>query len=175
MFRSARGLRIRAISAACLVLGLSGVAQAGDAAAWPNVDRRLGPLFQSAVAQSAARLQAAGCAAILGDFRDIRTGRLLTERLAETRQNASEYLARWLTFTSGQGLRPCENSERMAFTSPGSRVVFVCHDQFIAMWRKNDGLAANIVIHEALHSLGLGENPPDSKAITAQVQARCGR
>jgi hypothetical protein len=29
-----------------------------------------------------------------------------------------------------------------------------------------------IVIHEFLHTLGLGENPPTSAAITAQVLAR---
>ena len=30
------------------------------------------------------------------------------------------------------------------------------------------------IIHEMLHSLGLGENPPESVAITAQVLKRCG-
>jgi hypothetical protein len=29
------------------------------------------------------------------------------------------------------------------------------------------------VIHEMLHSLGLGENPPSSLAITAKVMSRC--
>jgi hypothetical protein len=32
-----------------------------------------------------------------------------------------------------------------------------------------------MVIHEMLHSLGLGENPPSSREITKQVTARCGR
>jgi hypothetical protein len=30
-----------------------------------------------------------------------------------------------------------------------------------------------VVLHETLHTLGLGENPPDSRAITRQVTARC--
>jgi hypothetical protein len=30
------------------------------------------------------------------------------------------------------------------------------------------------VIHEALHTLGLGENPPDSREITRRVAERCG-
>jgi hypothetical protein len=171
MFRCARGLHVRII---LLVLGLSAVARADNTAAGPNVDRRLGPLFASAVAQSAAKLQTQECAAVLKDFRD-RTGRPLTERLEETGETASEYLAHWLTFTSGTGLRPCANSERLAFTSPSGRVVFICRDQFDATWRKSQGLAANTLIHEALHSLGLGENPPNSKFITARVQARCGR
>ena len=32
-----------------------------------------------------------------------------------------------------------------------------------------------VLIHELLHSLGLGENPPDSAAITDRVMARCER
>ena len=35
-------------------------------------------------------------------------------------------------------------------------------------------LARAVIIHEALHSLGLGENPPSSQAITARVLNRCG-
>ncbi len=31
------------------------------------------------------------------------------------------------------------------------------------------------LIHEILHTLGLGENPPSSREITARVLARCGR
>jgi hypothetical protein len=31
------------------------------------------------------------------------------------------------------------------------------------------------VIHEVLHSLGLGENPPSSDHITERVRARCGQ
>jgi hypothetical protein len=32
-----------------------------------------------------------------------------------------------------------------------------------------------MVIHEFLHSLGLGENPPSNVEITKQVLTRCGR
>jgi hypothetical protein len=31
-----------------------------------------------------------------------------------------------------------------------------------------------LIIHEVLHTLGLGENPPPSADITARVMARCG-
>lgn len=34
-------------------------------------------------------------------------------------------------------------------------------------------MTANILIHEGLHCLGLGENPPASGDITAEVAARC--
>jgi hypothetical protein len=37
------------------------------------------------------------------------------------------------------------------------------------------GYAAVIVIHEALHTLGLPENPPTSEEITARVRERCSK
>ena len=40
---------------------------------------------------------------------------------------------------------------------------------------RNRQTAEIIVIHEFLHTLGLGENPPTSEAITAQIALRCGR
>ena len=36
------------------------------------------------------------------------------------------------------------------------------------------GSLATVVIHEELHSLGLGENPPSSQEITRRVESRCG-
>jgi hypothetical protein len=37
----------------------------------------------------------------------------------------------------------------------------------------NEAVAEATVIHEALHTLGLGENPPTSREITAGVLKRC--
>jgi hypothetical protein len=40
---------------------------------------------------------------------------------------------------------------------------------------RQDGVTVELVlIHELLHSLGLGENPPSSAEITRQVTKRCG-
>jgi hypothetical protein len=44
---------------------------------------------------------------------------------------------------------------------------------FVRTQRRNPDLAAVIIVHEALHSLGLEENPPSSGEITAAVAARC--
>ena len=33
--------------------------------------------------------------------------------------------------------------------------------------------AEDLIIHELLHSLGLGENPPTSSQISSQVMRRC--
>jgi hypothetical protein len=38
---------------------------------------------------------------------------------------------------------------------------------------RNSRHAEALLIHEMLHSLGLGENPPTSHQITARVRARC--
>jgi len=38
---------------------------------------------------------------------------------------------------------------------------------------KNPSLTEAFLIHEELHSLGLGENPPSPKAITGRVLAKC--
>jgi len=35
-------------------------------------------------------------------------------------------------------------------------------------------VAEAVIIHETLHSLGLGENPPTSDEITRRVFSRCG-
>jgi hypothetical protein len=50
-------------------------------------------------------------------------------------------------------------------------VVFICFRQ-LSLLRREEQEA--VLIHEMLHSLGLGENPPESVAITAQVLKRCG-
>jgi TolB-like protein/DNA-binding winged helix-turn-helix (wHTH) protein/Tfp pilus assembly protein PilF len=71
----------------------------------------------------------------------------------------------------GSARESCTAGLTYAFTTPGSRVIFVCGPQFM---RAFPTLAEEVVIHEVLHSLGLGENPPSSREITAQVRERCG-
>jgi hypothetical protein len=56
----------------------------------------------------------------------------------------------------------------MAFTYPGWQVICVADNS-----DRDPDAATIIVIHEFLHTLGLGENPPTSEAITEQVTLRC--
>jgi hypothetical protein len=51
-------------------------------------------------------------------------------------------------------------------------VVYICPG-FAAFDRRYPDEAEATLIHEALHSLGLGENPPSSRHIQARVRARC--
>jgi hypothetical protein len=65
-----------------------------------------------------------------------------------------------------------------AFTTPGSRSVYVCSSPFMTLGRRAGLISpATVVIHEMLHSLGLGEGGPfpSSIEITLRVQTRCGR
>ena len=62
----------------------------------------------------------------------------------------------------------------LAFTQTGSLVVRVCGRQFSNRFVQNRTTTEIILIHEFLHVLGLGENPPTREAITERVAARCG-
>ena len=54
------------------------------------------------------------------------------------------------------------------------RRVFVCKT-FAEVQLRQPGVAESMVIHEILHTLGLGETPgqPTSIEITQRVEARC--
>lgn len=138
-----------------------------------SIDRRLGRDLRPALEEAARKLSDGRCQAILSDFSDS-SGHRLDENLSATGQAMPGYLG-WVVFFDGRATQPCTNREVLAWTTPGSRAVSVCGDQFTAMARGRRGDAANILIHETLHTLGLGEGPPDAREITAQVQSRCGR
>ncbi|HTY41869.1 MAG TPA: hypothetical protein VMH79_08365 [Thermoanaerobaculia bacterium] len=127
----------------------------------------------AAVKNAAARLGSPGCREIFSDFHDGQ-GNTLQQNLDALGVTGAFYL-QWTLFYDGTGSRLCERRNILAATAPGSRSVFVCMAQFLEVARREPRLASALVIHEELHSLGLGENPPDSKTITARVLARCGQ
>lgn len=71
---------------------------------------------------------------------------------------AFEKYLEWLVIHDATGTKKCNNSIQFAFTAPGSRVVFVCGRAFAKMSRGEPARATAVLIHEALHTLGLGEN-----------------
>jgi hypothetical protein len=109
------------------------------------------------------------CQEVLADFRDA-SDQTLWEVLKGKQVSAREYL-RWISFADGRGSRACGDKGALAATAPGSRVVFICPSAFAGA---SDEEAEIAVIHEMLHSLGLGENPPRSRDITDRVRRRCG-
>lgn len=146
---------------------------AADAAERPNV-RLSGQAGRHAVTRAldaaADRLARPECAALLSEFRDAE-GRTLQENLTERGVDAPGYLATVL-FYDGHWNGRCAKKGVVAVTTPGSRVVMVCHG-FYQLWLAEPEHAEAILIHEALHTLGLGENPPSSREITRRVQDRC--
>jgi hypothetical protein len=122
-----------------------------------------------AIEGAMARLDRADCQEVLSDFTD-ESGQNLAKRLLASGMSPAKALAA-LRFVDDRESPQCQGDNVMAFTQPGSHVIRVCGRQF----RDRDLAAAEIIIiHEFLHALGLGENPPTSKEITERVTARCG-
>lgn len=118
------------------------------------------------------RLRNPECQRVFSDFRDA-AGRTLRERLEALAQTGDGYLAGRMWFVDGSGRRACQDSQTVAVTGRGSSVVFVCATQLRARVFHDPAFVEATLIHEELHSLGLGENPPSSHEITEQVQRRC--
>jgi hypothetical protein len=138
-----------------------------------SIDRRLDRSLLPSLEEAVRKLGDSRCQQVLEDFAD-RSGQRLDVRLASAGMSLPSYLGS-VVFSDGRGTRPCFDRQVLAWTTPGSRAVSICWDQFAAHQRANAGDAANLIIHEALHTLGLAENPPDAREITAQVLARCCR
>jgi hypothetical protein len=79
-------------------------------------------------------------------------------------------------FVDGSAQPGCRRSRVALSASPGVRRVFVCR-AFADFQLRQPGVAESMVIHEILHTLGLGEAPqhgaPTSIEITQRVEARC--
>jgi hypothetical protein len=111
------------------------------------------------------------CQKILADFKDAE-GRTLRENLdARFGVPPAEYL-RMIPFLDGSPQRLCRWSKVDLVTTPGVARIFVC-GQFARTETSDPWTAEAIVIHEMLHTLGLGENPPTSTEITKRVKGRC--
>ena len=133
-------------------------------------DRRFA--VQGTVDGAAARLSRPSCQDVLADFADESGQSLRTRLLARGNSPAEAFSA--LRFVDSHSAPQCSAGTTLAFTQTGSRVIHVCGKQFVKRSMRNRMTAEVIMIHEFLHTLGLGENPPTSEAITAQVVLRCG-
>jgi hypothetical protein len=139
-------------------------------------NKHLESALSAALPQASRRLATSACRAILHDFHDAR-GRTLRSNLQTLGCEAHEYL-RLVVFVNGEHVRRCQKRGVLAVTMPGSRVVHVCRS-FAWQHQQRPAWAELILIHEALHSLGLEERPVDQRApttdaITRQIQRRCG-
>jgi hypothetical protein len=171
----------RWLPVSCLVIAAAAPAAAAErrsADLWGEV-RLLDPQTAGAVRRAltgaAGRLRKQRCQELLFDYRD-QQGRPLQARLSELGVDAAGHL-RGIVFREGWGTGQCESNERLAFTRPGASTVWVCGGKFEHAMATNSRWAEATIIHEALHTLGLGEGPSpiSSLAITRRVLDRCGR
>lgn len=162
---------------AALVAGIvvGGWSEAGETRTAPY--RRLSggevaSSVRAAVEGARERLARQGCGQVLDEFEDA-AGRTLRANLDALALTPAEYLDR-IFFYDAEGAGHCRTTKVLAMTTPGSRVVVVCGARFVAARRHDRRLTEVVLIHETLHTLGLGENPPRSSEITSRVFARCG-
>ena len=151
------------------------VAAQGQRGPWPLVhvaDPVARQATTGALEAVAGRLAQDACREILTDFTDA-SGRSLASQLSSVATDIDTYLT-MITFVDGTRDQRCD-SGAVLFTAPGSRVVRVCSDQLKRIAPLKPEYVVASFIHEILHTLGLGENPPSSSQITARVLARCGR
>jgi hypothetical protein len=77
-----------------------------------------------------------------------------------------------LVFIDGSRDPVCRIGRAALTTTPGSQVIRVCPG-FARFQLQDPGRSASLIIHESLHALGLGENPPSSSEITQHVERQC--
>lgn len=160
--------------ALCLVGGPgahTGAADRGPAARMPvgrpALDDKV-PELRWARVRARERLGRPECQAVLADFESVNGGRLDLVLRASGR-TAQEQLD-LLVLQSGLGRPLCDHGASLAFTQVRSPVVSICLRRFTLLRPPEQDA---VLIHEMLHSLGLGENPPESVAITERVLRRC--
>jgi hypothetical protein len=131
-------------------------------------------LVRRAVSGAFRSLGDARCQRVLTRFQDA-SGRTLDSNLEALGTSPQGYL-RYVLFYDGSASPACKakgSKNVFAATAPGSRVVLVCLPQFRAALARQPFHGEAVVIHEMLHTLGLGENPPTTEEITRQVMGAC--
>jgi len=136
----------------------------------------------AAITRAVSKLANPTCAAVFSRFTNhvppFSDNETAQDVLSRHNLSPQEWMTQRMIFYGGAGQARCQGSASYAFVpSPGSRIVRVC-DNYLSL-RPMPGEAANTLIHEALHTLGLGESPghqnqPTSTQIAAAVREACG-
>lgn len=177
------GGAVLAVSAASLTLHPSATAQAASpepsrasvAASTARLrvpDAALEWTLRQAINGAHRRLEDPSCLEVFSDFQAL-DGTVLSDVLAERQLSPQEHLGR-LAFWDGSHFRQCQRPGIAFITGPGYAIVYVCPAGFRRLSR-DPRKAQATVIHEVLHSLGMGENPPTPREITDRVLERCGQ
>jgi len=141
---------------------------------WPKIQIR-DPVTRDATRRAldgaVKWLSTSQCARLFSEFHDLQ-GQALAERLRQLQSTPVDYL-RLVYFQDGERHPTCQRDGILAFTEVGSRVVYVCGRDFARAWNRDQRVILATLIHEMLHSLGLGENPPTPHDISYRVQQLC--
>jgi hypothetical protein len=176
-------LRLSSAFASVVLLALFPAAAGAADARRTSVSRKALNAYDNAAVErakegAAVRLRNPECLQVLTDFTDER-GRTLEERLESWGMSAADYVLS-VPFTDGAAAPPCKKSRVRLATVPGMFPVFVCtgsvsrlNSRFAEVQARQPAVAEYMVIHEMLHTLGLGENPPSTFEITDKVRERC--
>jgi hypothetical protein len=135
-----------------------------------DIETRLA--MRLAIEGAATRLARPGCQDVLAEFAD-ESGQRLSTKLATSGQRPLDAFG-GLRFLDDRLALRCRRGSTLAYTQTGASSILVCGDRFRLAFRWNPEWTEIVVIHEFLHALGLGENPPTSQAITERVNMRCG-
>jgi hypothetical protein len=141
--------------------------------AWPRVhvpDPVAGRASRQALDQARRLLGEPRCRSVLTQFAD-REGHALADRLNALGVEVQTYLT-MIVFIDDTRHRSCVEGV-IGFTTPGSRVVHLCLDELKRTWQQKPTHVVAAFIHEMLHTLGLGENPPSTREITRRVLQQC--
>jgi hypothetical protein len=133
-------------------------------------DRVTAHLTRQALDRAWSLLAKPRCRSLLTEFAD-REHRPLSARLAALGVDVQTYLT-LVVFIDDARNHKCVAGV-IGFTVPGSRVVRLCGAELQRAWQSDSKHLVGALIHEMLHTLGLGENPPSSNEITRLVLGRC--
>ena len=160
----------RAVLASAILLAAANV----DAAAPLTLAGWDARAVDSARTGALQRLESEECRKVFTDFTDAQ-GRSLQQNLEEWSPSPAEYIG-LIPFVDGSSQALCRKTKTALVASPGVRRVYVCKT-FAEVQLRQPGVAESMVIHEILHTLGLGKAPmpgqPTSIEITQRVEARC--
>jgi hypothetical protein len=106
-------------------------------------DKSASQHVQRALDGARLRLKNLSCPMVLSDFTDL-SGQPLAAVLRERGETGESYL-RSMLFYDGSRYPNCRHGRTMAFTTPGSRVVFICTAEFS---RASPAYAEATLIHE---------------------------
>jgi len=160
----------RAVLASAILLAATSV----DAAAPLTLTGWDARAVESARSGAVKRLESDECRKVFSDFSDAE-GRTLQQNLEAWTPSPAEYIG-LIPFVDGSSQALCRKTKIALVASPGVRRVFVCKT-FAEVQLRQPDVAESMVIHEILHTLGLGEAPmpgqPTSLEITQRVESRC--